>query len=225
MIDIFADFPEQQEVALREWRQTLKGNQHNGVLEFGDPGRYRRIYSVRRAPIRDDEGKIIGAGEVATDITEQEQAKSSLAESQLRYQSLFERMTEGFALHEIICDKEHVPCDYRFLDVNPAFEKLTGLKQKEIVGKRKSDIPQLQGDDPKWIEIYGKVALTGDPIIFENYSPALKKHYAVQAFQPEPGRFAVIFQDVSERKHSEEYLKWLASFPENNPSPVCRGGF
>ncbi len=129
-------------------------------------------------------------------------------------------MTEGFALHEIICDKNNVPCDYRFLDVNPAFEKLTGLKRELIIGKCKSEIPQLQGDDPKWMAIYGKVALSGEPVMFENYSPALKRHYAVQSFQPESNKFAVIFQDISERKDLEETQKWLASFPELNPTPV-----
>ena len=83
-------------------------------------------------------------------------------------------MTEGFALHEIICDEDGKPCDYRFLDINPAFERLTGLKRAEVVGKLMSQVPQLEGDDPKWIEVYGKVALTGEPINFENYSPALK---------------------------------------------------
>ncbi len=52
-----------------------------------------------------------------------------------RYRSLFEAMSEGFALHEIICDEEGRPCDYRFLEVNPAFERLTGLKAEEVLGR------------------------------------------------------------------------------------------
>jgi PAS domain S-box-containing protein len=225
MVEVFAELPEQQEIAVKEWTEVLQGNQSSNILEFGDPARYRRIYNIRHTPLRGSGGNIIGAGEVAYDITEQEQAKMALVESETRYQSLFNRMTEGFALHEIICDEDNLPCDYRFLDVNPAFERLTGLKREDIIGKCISNIPQLQGDDPKWIEIYGKVALTGEPVQFDNYSSALKRHYAVQAFQPEPGQFAIIFQDVSERKLLEDVQNWLASFPERNPTPVVEVDF
>jgi PAS domain S-box-containing protein len=225
MKDIFAEIPEQRDIAVREWSQVFAGVYTSNILEFGDPGRYRRKYNIRHTPIRDLNGNIIGAGEVAYDISEQEQAKLALAESEARYQSLFNRMTEGFALHEIICDENKKPCDYRFLDVNPAFEQLTGLKRTEIIGKCMSEVAPLQGDDPRWIEICGKVALSGEPVQFENYSTALKRHYAVQAFQPEPGRFAVVFENISERKSSEETRNWLASFPELNPSPVVEVDF
>jgi PAS domain S-box-containing protein len=218
MADVFADLPEQQEVAVKEWNQVLQGNSFTKTLEFGDPGRYRRIYNTRHTPLCDDHGNIIGAGEVGYDISEQEHAKIALAQSETRYQNLFNRMIEGFAVHEIICDKKGIPCDYRFLDVNPAFEKLTGLKRDNIIGKTHNEV--LPGDPPKWVEIYGKVALCGEPVQFENYSPALKRHYAVNSFQPEPGKFAVIFQDISERKSLEEKQNWLASFPEHNPYPV-----
>jgi PAS domain S-box-containing protein len=225
MDELFADIPDQQEIALKEWSQVFEGNHKSSALEFGDPGRYRRIYNIRHTPIRDSTGNIVGAGEVAYDISEQEQAKLELAESEARYQSLFKRMTEGFALHEIICDEKNKPVDYRFLDINPAFEQLTGLNREDIIGKCKSEVPQLQGEDPSWIETYGKVALTGEPVQFENYSRALKRHYSVQAFQPEPGRFAVVFEDISERKSSEEIRNWLASFPELNPTPVVEVDF
>ena len=63
------------------------------------------------------------------------------------------------------------------------------------------------GDDPYWIEEYGKVALTGESIHFDNYSPALQRHYDVYAFQPAPRQFAVIFTDITERKQAEEALR------------------
>src|SRR4030042_7184908 len=46
-----------------------------------------------------------------------------------RYRSLFDNMTEGFALHKVICDDQGIPCDYRFLEINPSFERLTGIKR------------------------------------------------------------------------------------------------
>ncbi len=223
MIETFAASPEQQELAVKQWDRPLQGISTEGIVEFGDPGRYRRIYSVRRTPIRNADGIVIGAGEVASDITEQENAKKALVESENRFQSLFDRMTEGFALHEIICDENNNPCDYRFLDVNPAFEQLTGLKRENIVGRTHNEV--IPNDSPKWVEVYGRVALTGEPIHFENYSPALDRHYAVNSFRPEPGKFAVIFQDITARKNADEKQNWLASFPENNPTPVVEVDF
>lgn len=134
-----------------------------------------------------------------------QQQEAALRESEERYRSLFENMTEGFALHEIICDERGMPCDYRFLDVNPAFEALTGLKRDDIMGRCIMEI--LPGEDPKWIRLYGQVAITGEPIHFENFSPVLKRHYEVFVYRPATHRFAVIFMDVTDRKQAEIELK------------------
>jgi PAS domain S-box-containing protein len=131
--------------------------------------------------------------------------EAALRESEERYHSLFENMTEGFALHEVVCDEQGAPCDYRFLDINPAFEELTGLKRDKTVGRLITEV--LPGEDSKWIRFYGEVALTGKPIHFENYSPGLKRHYEVFAYRSTLHRFAVIFMDVTERRQAEIELK------------------
>jgi PAS domain S-box-containing protein len=133
--------------------------------------------------------------------------EAALRQSESRYHALFDKMTEGFALHEIVCDKKGVPVDYRFLEINPAFEQLTGLKRDEIIGKLKSAV--LPGDDPKWVTLYGQVALGGKPVRFDDYSLALKRHYDVLAYSPAPGQFAVLFSDVSEQRKREEDLRKL----------------
>ena len=137
-------------------------------------------------------------------------ALEAAARSEERFHSLFERMVEGFALHEIACDAQGVPCDYRFLEINPAFERLTGLKREMVIGKWKSEIPQLAGDDPHWIDIYAKVALNGESVHFENYSPALKQHFDVFSYRPAPNQFAVLFIDSTERKQAEQKLAFQA---------------
>jgi PAS domain S-box-containing protein len=118
--------------------------------------------------------------------------------------NLFNAMGEGFALHEIVLDEGNVPCDYRFLDVNPAFERLTGLKREDIVGNNVSRI--LPNIEPCWLETYAKVALTGEPVHFENYSSDLDRYYDVYASCPKQGQFSAIIVDITERKHAERVL-------------------
>jgi PAS domain S-box-containing protein len=133
------------------------------------------------------------------------QAEEALRQSEEKYHQLFTSMTEGFALHEIITDDKGKPFDYRFIEMNPAFVQMTGLKAEDTIGKTSREIlPDL---DPYWVEIYGQVALTGKSAAFENHSTPLNKWFAVTAYSPEPGRFATIFSDITERKRAEEALK------------------
>jgi PAS domain S-box-containing protein len=110
-------------------------------------------------------------------------------------------MLDGIALHEIILDAAGTPVDYRFLSVNPAFERMTGLKAELVVGRTVLEI--LPGAEQHWIETYGKVALSGEPAFFENHSADLGKHFEVTAFRPAPGQFVCIFQDITTRKQAE----------------------
>jgi PAS domain S-box-containing protein len=136
---------------------------------------------------------------------EHRQAESQIQENEKRYRALFTGITEGFALHEIICDDQGDPCDYRFLEVNPAFERLTGLQAAAVIGRRQSEL--APNEDPAWIKRYGQVALTGIPCTFENYSPVFQRHYNVFAYSPAPRQFAVLFLDISERKQAYELLR------------------
>ncbi|MBF0101410.1 MAG: PAS domain S-box protein [Desulfobacterales bacterium] len=120
------------------------------------------------------------------------------------YRTLFREMLDGFALHEIICDQHGKPVDYKFLLLNPSFERMTGLSANEIVGKTVLEV--LPETEPYWIETYGNVALTGKPVFFENYSVMLDKYFEVTAFRPAPKQFACIFADISKRKKTENDL-------------------
>jgi PAS domain S-box-containing protein len=132
-------------------------------------------------------------------------ALDSLMKSETDYRLLFESMFNGFALHEILCDGKGAPQDYRFLRVNPAFERLTGLRADDITGKTVLEV--LPGTEREWIDRYGAVALRMEPISFESYHGELKRHFEVVAFSPVRGQFAVLFNDVTEKKSFENTLR------------------
>ena len=148
-------------------------------------------------------------------------SNQQLTASELKYSLLFNNMNAGFAFHEMIYDINGEPCDYRFLQVNPAFERMTGLKADKIIGKTIKEIsPNIES---YWIENYAKVAQTGKSDTYENYARELDKHFNVLAFSPKKDFFAVTVLDVTERKRAEYAL--LASEIKNQSlldnSPVC----
>jgi len=136
------------------------------------------------------------------DISGQKKIEQELRESEKRYRILFEKMTSGFALHEMIYDENGKAIDYRFLEVNPAFEKLTGLKAIELLGKTVKEV--IPGIEQYWIETYAEVVKSGKDKVFENYIKEMNKYYEVSAFSPEKGKFAVTFTDITERKQKEK---------------------
>ncbi|MCX6690613.1 MAG: PAS domain S-box protein [Methanoregula sp.] len=150
------------------------------------------------------------------------QAEKAFKGSEERYRNLFHKILNGFAVHEILCDDAGKPCDYRFLDINPAFEKMTGLTRESVIGKTVLEV--LPKTEPTWIERYGKVALTGEPDYFVEHSGELDKIFEVTVYQNAPRQFTTIFSDITERKRAEEALvesdKFLNSIIENIPNMI-----
>lgn len=126
-----------------------------------------------------------------------------LKKSQERYRTLFTSMDEGFCTIEVIFDESQTPIDYRFLEINGAFEKQTRLKDAR--GKRMRElVPQ---PEQYWFDMYGKVALTGIPVRFESQANELNAWYEVNAFRiglPEHRQVAIFFNDITDRKLAEQ---------------------
>ncbi|MGD9639528.1 MAG: ATP-binding protein [Alphaproteobacteria bacterium] len=143
----------------------------------------------------------------------------ALKANEKRYRMLFSTMLEGFSVHELLYDEEGKPYNYKFLEINPAFEKITELKNKKVIGKTILDVmPDIESS---WLQIYSNVVKTGNPIHFEAYSKPLNKYFEVNAFRNAPNQFATIFIDITERKtHEKQIIKakeWFSHLYNETP--------
>jgi len=187
----------------RKLRDQGADGSYQLTMQRKDGGEFACLVSPR--PEYDRSGTVVGSVAVITDISEQQRIQEELHKSREDLSKLFSEMLDGIAVHEIILDPQGVPVDYRFIDVNPAFERMTGLRGEDIIGKTVLDV--LPETEEHWIETYGQVALTGEPVHFEQYSGELESYFEVTAYQPEQGQFACIFQDVTDRRRAQDILK------------------
>lgn len=168
---------------------------------FADVDRWFRIYGF--CP------QISRVAVIFADISEGKRAERALRASEAKYRTLFEAMTEGFAVVEVIYDGAGRPADWAVLDVNPAWERQTGLSRERVLGKRVTEFMSVV--EPVWLEQYGAVVESGEASTFEAYSAFLERWFEVHASPlGEANRLAVTFSDISGRKRLEEAL-WKQS--------------
>lgn len=142
---------------------------------------------------------------VLDDITNRKHAEDALRESEHRYRELFEIMQEGLIVGEVITDDRFNPVDYRYLEVNPATERQFGIARAQFIGRTYTEV--LPEQDHAWIEILGRVALSGEPANVEHYSRASQRWFEAHAYSPRAGQFVSILTDITERKKAEDALR------------------
>jgi PAS domain S-box-containing protein len=141
-------------------------------------------------------------------IIQQRQTENELRESKEKYHSLFTNMLDGFAYCKMIFNREGKPVDFVYLEVNDAFEVLTGLKKESVVGKNVTEaIPGIKEVNPELFEIYGRVASSGKQEKFDVFFKPLGSWLAISVYSPEKGYFAAVFDNITERKKAEEALR------------------
>jgi len=170
-------------------------------------GEIRWVYE-KCEHIRDEDGKIIRSVGMVLDITDRKRAEENRRTSEERYQNLFNAMSEGFAVNEMIWDTDGRARDFRFLEVNPAFGRLTGIEAADLAGH--TLLETFPDTEPVWLERYSRVVLTGRPDHFEEYHSQTDRWYEVFASRTAPGQFAIVFLNITERKRTEEALKRTA---------------
>lgn len=141
---------------------------------------------------------------------------SQLSERELRL--IFEFMPNGFALFEMIYDADNQPVDFRYLEMNPAFEKLTGLFISDVIGRTVKEV--LPETEDSVIRMYNEIATGGGMQSFESHSKGLGKDYLVYSFSPAKGRFATIFSDISALKRAESQIRKLSEAVKQSPASI-----
>lgn len=181
-----------------------------------------RDFLMRLTPYRTDEDRIKGVVITFLDITERKKANEAMRISEEKYRTLFESIDEGFALIDLILDKNGKPVDTYHIEANPAYERHTGLH--DIVGKRGLEVMPAIGE---WLNFYGDVARTGKPMRLEYFVEPIKRWLTCYVFRiggEGSVRLAVVFNDITERKRIEaekEFIQKLSDSLRSASNPVA----
>jgi PAS domain S-box-containing protein len=206
------------------YRATMYGETvKNKVLLIRRPSENRWI-SISAAPLIVS-GKHTGGVVSMSDITGRRKALDALKESEERFRLLFENVTEGVALHEMIYE-ENIPVNYKIVDCNPAFTEHTGIDMNKARGTLATELYGTK--TAPYLQEYAQVAESRIPYRFETFFPNMKRFFVINVVSPKKGQFATVFEDITEQKRieqeinqkNEELTRFIYSVSHDLKSPL-----
>ncbi len=195
-----------------------------GQTAWNDEYRFRRVdgsYAEildRGHVIRDEHGRAVRMIGAMLDLTRVRAAEAALRQSEERFSAILQTIEAAFAIVQVKFDADDRPVDYQFVEVNPAFERQTGV---DLHGKWVTEFaPELERF---WFDAYGHVAKTGEPASFESFAQAFGRWFDVRAVRvgaPADRRIAILFNDVTQRHDAEDRLRVSESLARENVQRV-----
>jgi PAS domain S-box-containing protein len=173
--------------------KAMDGTPHSTIQEFGDKN--ISVFESFYSPLYNDAGEIVGATAYARDVTERILAERKLKASEEENRLLIEAMNQGIANHDVIWDEHGKPVDYRYVYVNENYERMTGLKRENILGRLVSEV--LPQTEAYWWEAFAEVALTRQPKRVVNHSAELDRTYSISFYSPKPNQVSGIVDDIT----------------------------
>jgi PAS domain S-box-containing protein len=159
-------------------------------------------------PLKNESGVVTGIVVLHEDVTERKEAEKALMESEIKYGNIFQNISTGFAVCQIIFDKNEIPIDFRFIDINKTFERIIGLKRQMVLGKTAKELFPLFGEQySEIINFCGQVAITGKAEKIDLLFKPLNIWLEISASSTEKGYFVAAFNDITKRNNIEQALK------------------